>query len=292
MEVDKSRAALTSGETPLPLCGGEAELTFRAALTSGETPLPLCRGKMPLPLCGDDQERRSGVSPLCTGTGATERRSGVSPLCAGTVGGNADVYHPSAPNFYTGRGEVKATYANLPHWNRDNTACFVTFRLHDSIPAEKWQALDAERKAWLAAHPQPWEDDVAREYHQRFSATAQKWLDNGYGSCLMSEDRVRLQVEQAVWHFAGQRYDLYAFVVMPNHVHVLFQPFRGCDANAIVSSWKSFTSHGINRLLGKTGTVWQKESFDTLVRNDRHFHTIIRYIRENDLSKSWSYDQQ
>ena len=248
----------------------------RAALTSGETPLPLCRGKMPLPLCGDDQERRSGVSPLCAGTG----------------GGNVDAYHPSAPNFYTGRGEVKATYANLPHWNRDNTACFVTFRLHDSIPAEKWQALDAERKAWLAAHPQPWEDDVAREYHQRFSATAQKWLDNGYGSCLMSEDRVRLQVEQAVWHFAGQRYDLYAFVVMPNHVHVLFQPFRGCDANAIVSSWKSFTSHGINRLLGKTGTVWQKESFDTLVRNDRHFHTIIRYIRENDLSKSWSYDQQ
>ena len=42
MEVDKSRAALTSGETPLPLCGGEAELTSRAALTSGETPLPLC----------------------------------------------------------------------------------------------------------------------------------------------------------------------------------------------------------------------------------------------------------
>ena len=45
MEVDKSRAALTSGETPLPLCGGEAELTSRAALTSGETPLPLCGGR-------------------------------------------------------------------------------------------------------------------------------------------------------------------------------------------------------------------------------------------------------
>ena len=41
MEVDTSRAALTSGETPLPLCGGEAELTSRASLTSGETPLPL-----------------------------------------------------------------------------------------------------------------------------------------------------------------------------------------------------------------------------------------------------------
>ena len=108
----------------------------------------------------------------------------------------------------------------------------------------------------------------------------------------MADDRVRLQVEQAVWHFAGQRYDLYAFVVMPNHVHVLFQPFRGCEANAIIASWKSFTSHGINRLLGRSGTVWQKESFDTLVRNERHFHTIIRYIRENDLSKSWSYDQQ
>ena len=45
MEVDKSRAALTSGETLLPLCGDEAKLTSRAALTSGETPLPLLRGR-------------------------------------------------------------------------------------------------------------------------------------------------------------------------------------------------------------------------------------------------------
>ena len=50
MEVDKSRAALTSGETPLPLCGGEAELTSRAALTSGETPLPLCSRAPPAPI--------------------------------------------------------------------------------------------------------------------------------------------------------------------------------------------------------------------------------------------------
>ena len=50
MEVDKSRAALTSGETPLPLCGGEAELTSRAALTSGETPLPLCSRATPAPI--------------------------------------------------------------------------------------------------------------------------------------------------------------------------------------------------------------------------------------------------
>ena len=88
MEVDKSRAALTSGETPLLLCGGEAELTSRAALTSGETPLPLCggeaeltfraaltSGETPLLLCGDDQERRSGVSPLCAGTDKGEAAS-------------------------------------------------------------------------------------------------------------------------------------------------------------------------------------------------------------------------
>ena len=50
MEVDKSRAALTSGETPLLLCGGEAELASRAALTSGETPLPLCSRAPPAPI--------------------------------------------------------------------------------------------------------------------------------------------------------------------------------------------------------------------------------------------------
>jgi len=77
---------------------------------------------------------------------------------------------------------------------------------------------------------------------------------------------------------------------MANHVHVLFMPHEGCAAPEIVAKWKSYTAHEINAGMNRSGPVWQKESFDTLVRSDRHFKTIIRYIRENDLTGSWAYN--
>ena len=86
-------------------------------------------------------------------------------------------YLPPPPNFYSFRGELTATRANLPHWNRQNTACFVTFRLFDSLPSEKLLQLEDNRQSWLAAHPQPWESTVAREYFELFDGNIQKCLD-------------------------------------------------------------------------------------------------------------------
>ena len=199
----------------------------------------------------------------------------------------ADTYHPPAPNFYSGRGIVMATHANLPHWNKAITASFVTFRLADSLPQEKLLRLQESRTAWLAVHPQPWDEATAREYFGNFSEPVQGWLDAGYGSCVLKDESCRQIVEDALWHFAGERYHLYAYVVMPNHVHVLFMPTEGRILSRIVADWKSFTAHKINELRGTDGTVWQKESFDTLIRSQRHFQTVIIYIRKNDLMRAW-----
>ena len=199
----------------------------------------------------------------------------------------ADTYHPPAPNFYSGRGVVVATQANLPHWNKAQTASFVTFRLADSLPQGKLQKLEGERQEWLATHPQPWDPETAKEYFATFDGTVQGWLDAGYGSCVLRDDACRQIVEDALWHFAGERYHLYAYVVMPNHVHVLFQPAEGRMISDIVASWKKFTARQINDVLGREGTLWQKESFDTLVRSERHFQDIVRYIKKNDLTGAW-----
>jgi len=75
------------------------------------------------------------------------------------------------------------------------------------------------------------------------------------------------------------RYDLHAYVVMPNHVHLL------TTSRIPTSRWlgplKGYTGHSINRLLGKHGPVWQEESFDHLVRNRDSFDRIKRYIGWN-----------
>ena len=125
-------------------------------------------------------------------------------------------------------------------------------------------------------------DEEESEYRELFSERIQRWLDAGHGSCILRQAEVRQIVEDALRHFADIRYSLYAFVVMPNHVHVLFMPEEGCDGRKIVQGWKSYTAKVINRVLRRTGAVWQKESYDHLVRDVEEFKAIRAYIRRNN----------
>lgn len=85
----------------------------------------------------------------------------------------------------------------------------------------------------------------------------------------------------ALRFFAGQRYTLDEYVVMPNHVHVLVKPLAGHGLAGILHSWKSYTANKLNRRLGHTGQFWQHESFDHIVRNESAREAIRRYIRDN-----------
>lgn len=75
-------------------------------------------------------------------------------------------------------------------------------------------------------------------------------------------------------------YDLRAWVVMRNHVHVLFRPR---DQVPKVLQWlKGNTAREANRILGRTGeSFWQRESYDRWVRNEEEFQRIVRYIENN-----------
>jgi REP element-mobilizing transposase RayT len=75
------------------------------------------------------------------------------------------------------------------------------------------------------------------------------------------------------------RYQLHAFVVMPNHVHLLATPHVSADQ--WLGPLKGFTAHEANRLLGTRGPFWQEESFDRLVRSDEEFDRIRFYIEQN-----------
>jgi len=52
-------------------------------------------------------------------------------------------------------------------------------------------------------------------------------------------------VQESLLTFDSQRYRLLAWVVMPNHVHVLFQPMNGWTVAKIVAAWKKFTARKI-----------------------------------------------
>src|SRR5437899_2814921 len=117
--------------------------------------------------------------------------------------------------------EVPVVRRRLPHWRQICVTYFITFRLADSVPQSLLHQWRDERAAWLRSHPPPWRGDEQREYEERFSGRMQDWLDAGMGACHIRRSDVRAQIELCLLHFDGDRYDIDAFVLMPNHVHAV-----------------------------------------------------------------------
>jgi type I restriction enzyme R subunit len=170
---------------------------------------------------------------------------------------------------------------NLPHWQQGETWLFVTWRLADSLPEAVVRKLDEHRNGWMAAHPKPWADEVKKEHNRLFTLAFESLLDDAHGSCVLRNPAFSGIVADALRHFHGDRYALDRFVVMPNHVHVLFHPLDENRLADIVGSWKRFTSREINQVLGREGALWQREYWDRLVRSERHFQWVRDYIDRN-----------
>ena len=173
----------------------------------------------------------------------------------------------------------------LPHVKREGAVYFVTFRLHDSLPAQEIARLKHERETILeqartAKRPLTWQEEqsLLAWYCDKVEAL----LDAGRGACWLSQPNVADLVAGALEFFNGQRYELRAWVVMPNHVHAVVWPMPGHTLSEILHSWKSYTSKEANKFLQRAGeTFWQSESFDHWVRDDAEHARLVAYVENN-----------
>ena len=88
-------------------------------------------------------------------------------------------------------------------------------------------------------------------------------------------------VFNAICFLDGKKYELYAAVVLNDHVHMVINPFETLPK--IMHSIKSFTAHKINKMLNRKGKVWQNESFDRVIRDDDEFLEKLSYIASNPI---------
>ncbi len=188
---------------------------------------------------------------------------------------------PTSPYLNPENDIEKSKPFLLPHWQQDSKLYFVTWRLLDSLPAEKIREWKDERDVWLATHPEPWSAEIEQEYHEQFSNSIDKWLDAGSGECVLKDPAIAKIVWDALLHFDGDRYLMDSFVVMPNHVHAMFRLAPEIKLEDVIQSWKSFTSKSINKALGHEGTLWQRDYWDRIVRDSDHHTNILDYIRKN-----------
>jgi putative transposase len=185
---------------------------------------------------------------------------------------------------------------HLPHFYPPDAIYFITFRLADSLPPSAIERARMEREILKSQKTNskrgssvlpPYIDDLEwwEKVIERGSKNA-RWL---------ADPRVGSLVAESIRYRDGKDYDLFAYTIMPNHVHLVFgigqydlleRPenaggLSGKQVSGIMMSLKRHTALQANRILGRTGPFWQDESYDHVVRDGEELARIIEYVLDN-----------
>ncbi len=180
----------------------------------------------------------------------------------------------------------------LAHWRVPGATYSVTFRLHDSMPLAALEDFRQRKKTLVKRL-----EDLVSQSGSRNSITAlitirseiatlqesalESALHTAHGECWLKNPVVAEMVLGALKFFDGSRYTLHAWSIMPNHVHVVLCPLGNHDLEKIIHSWKSFSAKKANEMLNRSGTFWQEEYYDHVVRDGEDFKHQIQYVLEN-----------
>jgi len=185
----------------------------------------------------------------------------------------ATVEEPYAP-YYRGR---------LSHMDKPGYIQCICYRLADSVPKAVAASLGE-----VLQHLDPATVDPNR------LRRIEELMFAGHGCCVLKEPEAARLVIDTWRRFDGERYDLIAWVVMSNHIHVLIRQYHEAPLSKIVQSWKSYTAKRIaplmKRLKGEEHIVsnakspykvWMPYYWDRYIRNERHFQNAVAYIHRN-----------
>ena len=158
---------------------------------------------------------------------------------------------------------------NLPHWQPEGTSIFLTWRLFGSLPGAKCGPVQT---------PPQTEGQRFRMLDRQLdlASSGPTWLkDPQVAECVVHT----LFLAEKEWEL----YDLFAWVVMANHVHLLLQPHK--TLREVTRAVKNTSAREANRILGRTGLpFWQHESYDHWVRDGCEFERVVGYIERNPVS--------
>ena len=175
---------------------------------------------------------------------------------------------------------------NLPHWHPPNTAIFLTWRLHGSLPKNLINQLKITRQELLkrkAGIASGWTVDARLVEYKRLFAKVDAILDKAEeGPLWLNQDNIAGAVQRSLLKTYGHLYTLWSYVVMANHIHVFLKPKRDVTIALITKHLKGGTARQANTLLHRTGQpFWQDESFGHWSRDPDEFFRIVRYIENN-----------
>lgn len=203
---------------------------------------------------------------------------------------------------------------HLPHWHPRGAKYFVTFRLAGSLPKVAVEKLKASREILnqeIAENLTKGNgSDKLSDLHKRKRLLLKKYEDlldsPETGPTWLKEEKIANIVREALHHRDKVKYNLFAYCIMPNHVHVVFELFEDLENSnkseteyplaKLLHSLKSYTALECNKLLSRTGAFWQPESYDRVIRDSEELEKTVKYTLNNPVKagiiedwKDWPY---
>lgn len=193
--------------------------------------------------------------------------------------------------------EPKTYYRrHLPHYQPPGATYHVVFRLAGSLPGALIDQLRLERelaeRKLSEAKGERERKRLLREhrwaYFERFDAL----LDgNSTGPTWLKQPEIAAMVKEAIHYRDQKEYDLLAYCIMPNHVHIVYVGRADCPTYKVLGNLKWYTALKCNQRLHRKGAFWQNESYDHVVRDGKELERIIGYVLNNPvkagLVQSW-----
>ncbi|MFM9903428.1 MAG: REP-associated tyrosine transposase [Pyrinomonadaceae bacterium] len=241
--------------------------------------------------CAKHKVEVLGISPTLVRSLAAKEGSADTPVrIAGSSGENSSRHRSDSDAGKSLHSPAETIVRRgwyrhkLPHYD-GNVTQFITFRLADSLPQNVLEKIELRL-----------EQDKITEFSEEFRARVEEYLDSGAGECILRIPEIAQLVEQTILNEHGKSCDVKAWVVMPNHAHVMLRPYEGHSLAGIMKRIKGVSARKINHLYEREGSVWQADYFDRYIRDEDDFLRKLDYIENNPVAaglvknaESWKF---
>jgi putative transposase len=197
---------------------------------------------------------------------------------------------------------------NLPHIQPRGATFLVNFRLAGSLPSaviEKLRTESEELETRLSKIKSLQEKDKLkdREGRKLFGKWDEALHQSRTGPFYLKDDNIARIVSESIMYHNGAWFDVEAYCIMPNHVHLVLTPYESSDfadysLTKIMHNIKRNSAYQSNQILGRTGAFWQQENYDHFARDKAELERIIKYVLYNPVKAGliadwtewkWSY---
>lgn len=174
----------------------------------------------------------------------------------------------------------------LPHWQPNNATFAITSRLNGSIPISKIKELKQE---YVLLKKEENNESLRKDFFLKYDDILDTNANEPYW---LKEPIIAQLVGEALKYYTNKHYHLWAYCIMPNHVHFLITTFSNApELSRINQNWKKYTARQANLFLNRAGKFWQEESYDRVVRDEEEFWAHYLYIINNPVKagfvKNW-----